>query len=312
MNRKKTKAGSACRRRQSKKLLNLNGVTLMQALLIMMMFPTLVPHTIIRDRLVVEAFTPTYSFQKNLKPVAKISRLSSSSDDQEYDDNNHNDNMESLVDQNKPLLSQRLTSLRAQILNEEMTQRPPNPNLEPVEFVKALLSSLMHTDHPLPDSGYRVLIRCSAPRWKEALRKSIGAPVGANEEDMVSALSGSMPRPNNQFGILVDSGDDWKEDHNDDDDEEDQCDNGDYNGSVVYGNYRLTFPRDVLDWEDGTCWLESQLRDPTSGELFAILGWNLIKREEDGAWIVEWLDWQDFRDAFRPGIGREEWSRICG
>lgn len=217
----------------------------------------------------------------------------------------HQDNSDSLVDQNQSLLSHRLTSLRAQILEEELLHRPPNPNLDAVEFVSSLLSSLMHTDHPLPDSGYRVLIRCSAPRWREALRKSIGAPPGANEELMVSALSRSMPRPNNQFGILVDSGDgSYKEGGNSEEEEEE--------GEDVYGSYRLSFPRDVLDWEDGTCWLESQLRDPESGELFAILGWNLIKREEDGAWIVEWLDWQDFRDAFRPGIGREEWSRICG
>ena len=276
----------------------------------MMMFPTPGPQTTMVGHSAVDAFTSAHSFRQKQAPLAKII-LAASSDNHE-DDNSLNDDMESMVDQNKFLLSQRLISLRAQILEEEMTQRPPNPNLEAVDFVKALLSSLMHTDHPLPDSGYRVLIRCSAPRWREAMRKSIGAPVGANEELMVSALSRSIPRPNNQFGILVDSGD-WKEGHNDDvvvDD--DECFDGDSNGSVVYGSYKLTFPRDVLDWEDGTCWLESQLRDPTSGELFAILGWNLIKREEDGAWIVEWLDWQDFRDAFRPGIGREEWIRICG
>ena len=254
------------------------------------------------------AFAPSHAPTLGTKTSLKSPALYASfyDDHQEHGNNNNNNDPESLVDQNHLLLSHRLTSLRAQILEEELMHRPPNPNLDAVEFVKSLLSSLMHTDHPLPDSGYRVLIRCSAPRWKEALRKSIGAPPGANEELMVSALSRSMPRPNNQFGILVDAGDGggeagWKEGSEEEEEEED-----------VYGSYRLSFPRDVLDWEDGTCWLESQLRDPDSGELFAILGWNLIKREEDGAWIVEWLDWQDFRDAFRPGIGREEWSRICG
>ena len=36
------------------------------------------------------------------------------------------------------------------------------------------------------------------------------------------------------------------------------------------------------------------------------------RREDDGAWLIDGIDWQDFRDDYRPGIGREEWERICG
>jgi hypothetical protein len=39
------------------------------------------------------------------------------------------------------------------------------------------------------------------------------------------------------------------------------------------------------------------------------------QQEEDSsssAWLVDGIDWQDFRERYRPGIGREEWERICG
>ena len=133
------------------------------------------------------AFVPSHSFLTSgiKKHICKRHGFYASFDD----DHQENNDPESLVDQDQSLLSHRLTSLRAQILEEELMHRPPNPHLDAIEFVKSLLSSLMHADHPLPDSGYRVLIRCSAPRWREALRKSIGAPPGANEELMVLALA---------------------------------------------------------------------------------------------------------------------------
>ena len=204
-------AFAICRKRQGGRLFSMSKILnfiAMKALVVfsMMMFPTPGPQTTMVGHSAVDAFTSAHSFRQKQAPLAKII-LAASSDNHE-DDNSLNDDMESMVDQNKFLLSQRLISLRAQILEEEMTQRPPNPNLEAVEFIKALLSSLMHTDHPLPDSCcYRFLILCSEPRRREALRNSIGTPVGANEELMVSSLSRSIPRPHNQFGILVDSGD---------------------------------------------------------------------------------------------------------
>jgi len=68
----------------------------------------------------------------------------------------------------------------------------------------------------------------------------------------------------------------------------------------------------ILDYLDGKCWLEAQLRDPkTAGKLWAMLGWSLIQNDQK-AWLIDCIDWQDFRDDFRPGIGREEWMRNCG
>lgn len=221
----------------------------------------------------------------------------------------------SLVDVYTPLLTKRLTKLRAQLLEEQM-KKPPNPNLDPVEVITLILqelnessngigdsnddnydnaSSKSSTSFVLPDSGFRTLIRSSTNGWKRALRKSIGAPNGATEEQLVSALSSAMSRPNNQYQILVCSVND-----NDDNDNDETK------------NYRLYFPGDVFEYDEGKAWVETQLRHAKSGKLLAILAWSLIQRESDGSWLVDWLDWQDFRDAFRPGIGREEWSRICG
>jgi hypothetical protein len=36
------------------------------------------------------------------------------------------------------------------------------------------------------------------------------------------------------------------------------------------------------------------------------------RQEDDGAWLIDGIDWQDFWDEYRPGIGREELERICG
>ena len=103
-----------------------------------------------------------------------------------------------------------------------------------------------------------------------------------------------MGRPHNQFAILVGEGED----------------------------YVLDFSAtDPLDFGDGTCWVECRLRDKYSGKLLVITGWDLICQQQrqrvgnagnfnDGSnevWMVDWIYWQDFRDEFRPGIGREEW-----
>ena len=74
----------------------------------------------------------------------------------------------------------------------------------------------------------------------------------------------------------------------------------------------VDFPFDTLDYYDGTAWLECRLRDEKSDTLFVVLGWSFKQRECDGAWLINGIDWQDFRETFRPGIGREEWERICG
>jgi hypothetical protein len=238
---------------------------------------------------------------------------------------NMNRNIPTIVDAYTPLLNKRLSKLRAHLL-EEQIQKPPNPSLNPIQVITLILqelheqnnvntssSSSLSSSFSMPESGFRTLIRSSTNIWKNALRKSVGAPNGATEEQLVSALSSAMSRPNNQYQILVGSDDD---DNNDDDNgNDDNNDNQNDNKHDKDGNdknYHLYFPGDVFEYDDGKAWVESQLRHPKTGKLLAILAWSLIQRESDGAWLIDWLDWQDFRDEYRPGIGREEWSRICG
>ena len=180
------------------------------------------------------------------------------------------------------VLQRRLHDMRRDVLEKELT-RPPNPSLGPIQFVTAILDSLLDADEPLPDSGLRLLLRSSTPPWRAQLRQSIGASSHVGEDVVASTLGAALSRPRNQFGILVGSED----------------------------GYRPTFPSDTLDFHDGTCWIECRLRSMDGDKLLVIMGWQL-QQGSDGAWLVDGLDWQDFRDAYRPGIGREEWMRICG
>mmetsp|Transcript_21416 Transcript_21416/g.43252 ORF Transcript_21416/g.43252 Transcript_21416/m.43252 type:complete len:289 (-) Transcript_21416:130-996(-) len=190
-----------------------------------------------------------------------------------------------LVDADMKLLRQLLKSQRVKVLDSQLC-RPPNARLNAVEFVKGILMALIEPDDPLPESGFRVLIRSSSSKWRRLIRSSVGAPVGADEDSIVCALAHAFLRPHNHFGILV--------------------------GAEDAEDFEITFPTDVVDFNDGKCWLECQLRERQSDELLVVIGWQLKRRKGDNAWLVDTIDWQDFRDGFRPGIGREEWLRICG
>jgi hypothetical protein len=197
----------------------------------------------------------------------------------------HSSNDDKNIDFSNDELFQRILQLRVLILEEEI-QRPPNPELSPQAFVTQILEALNEPDDPMPDSGFRLLLRASTRKWRNLLKMSIGAPADADDEVVIPALGAAIGRPKNQFGILVGA----------DDAEE----------------YTISFPSDILDFEDGTCWLECRLRGKETNELLVAMGWSLKRRKIDGAWVVDELDWQDFRDEYRPGIGREEWMRICG
>jgi len=153
-----------------------------------------------------------------------------------------------------------------------------------------------------------------------------------NNNIAVLALGEFLARPNQQFAILL-----GKEDRNYEiefpTDVVECSDDGNNNNE-----------RELV-------WLECRLRSSTEtnnnknsmnggGELLVVLGWTLCKVRKQGlptlqplllrggtfaneiensdddeqknGWHVHSLDWQDFRDAYRPGIGREEWERICG
>jgi hypothetical protein len=161
---------------------------------------------------------------------------------------------------------------------------PPNPDLSPHKFVANILQALFYNEDPLPDSGFRLLLRASTKSWRGMVHDAVGAPRNADQEVVASALGQAMARPNNQFGILVGEGE----------------------------RFVVAFPSEPLDYADGTCFVESRLRDSRNDRLFVIIGWELKQRPSDGAWLIDMIHWQDFREAFRPGIGREEWMRICG
>lgn len=159
--------------------------------------------------------------------------------------------------------------------------RPPNPFLGPVDVVSRLLDELRNSKK---FSGVSCLLETSSDSWRDMLRRSVGAPKETTIAQLAPTLETALARPNNQFAILM-----GVEDH----------------------NYVATFPTDPLEFED-TCWVECRLRSYDADELLVAMGWSLEKRPADGAWIVSSLDWQDFRKTYRPGIGREEWERICG
>jgi len=170
-------------------------------------------------------------------------------------------------------------------INAERINRPPSTTMTPKEVVTSILDSLLSPHDPLPYFGYEILYYTSCTdKWKETLRRSVGALDDTEEGLIYRALSTSLERIDTQFGILV----------------------GMAEETIV------DFPFDTLDYYDGTAWLECRLRDEQSDTLLVVLGWSFKQRECDGAWLVNGIDWQDFRETFRPGIGREEWERICG
>ena len=173
----------------------------------------------------------------------------------------------------------------AEALETEERRRPPNALLSPEETVKEILLGLRRPHYPQRYFGLIVLLRACTSEWRSFLCKSVAAPVNESDEAIAAALEAAMSRPNNQFRILLGLEDD---------------------------DYLIDFSTDALDYGDGTCWVECRLRANDTNELLVALGWSLVEDTKTQAWIVDGLDWQDFRDAYRPGIGREEWERICG
>ena len=196
-------------------------------------------------------------------------------DNETGDDDDNNNNIGWQV------LSERVMKLRLDVLEKEL-QMPPNPRLSACEFVQELLQRILHNEDPLPESGFRLLLRTATEDWKDALYESVGAPRTANEDVVASALGEAMGRKDNQYALLVGEADE---------------------------SYVATFPFEPLDYCDGTAWVECRLRDKKDNRLLVSTGWNL-RQNKEGAWMVAGIDWQDFRDKFRPGVGREEWMRL--
>lgn len=191
------------------------------------------------------------------------------------------------VDADMDLLMSRIRKMLVIERAENQLNRPPRNDLGPIEFVEEILSALSTPDYPLPDSGLGVLYRSSTREWRAKMRESIGAPKEAESSVVARALSNAISRERNQFGILVGA----------DDSEE----------------YDVSFPSDIVDHDDGFCFLECQLRSANDKSLLVATGWQLKRSKRlNGAWLIDRIDWQDFRNLYRPGIGREEWLRSVG
>lgn len=201
-------------------------------------------------------------------------------------------------------------------VQSEKLRRPPSNATyfqDPKNVITSILSGLLQPHAPIPLFGYEILYQSSTEHWQDVLRKSVGAPIGTETELIYRALSTSMERGgHNQFGILVGLGTDHHRNNvvdvaaaaaSSSETAEQSSNNNDY--------YTIEFPWDTLDYYDGTAWLECRLRDKFSDELLCVLGWSLEK-SSDGSWLIDGIDWQDFRERYRPGVGREEWERICG
>ena len=162
-------------------------------------------------------------------------------------------------------LQSRIDEMMAETLWEAQSKGPPNPELGPVEFVQAVLDALDHPDDPLPDSGFRTLIRSSSKKWREQTRRSIGAPPEASEDAIARGLSHAMGRPGSPFALMTDAASDG--------------------GCCVH----VAFPSDVLDFEDGTAWIECVFYRCVGINETPMLAtkWSLVQRESDGAWLID-------------------------
>uniref|UniRef100_A0A7R9WL39 Tim44-like domain-containing protein n=1 Tax=Pseudictyota dubia TaxID=2749911 RepID=A0A7R9WL39_9STRA len=177
------------------------------------------------------------------------------------------------VDNDSQLLQRLLATQRMKAM-EELMARPPNADFGPADLVKAVLSALLDSDEPLPDSGFRSLLRSSSPEWRNLVHCAVGAPGDAVEDQVARALSNAIGRPRNHYGILV--------------------------GADDADEYKITFPNDVVHFKDGTCKVECCLRGHRNNKLLVTMVWFLKRRKGDGAWLIDYIDWKDFRDGYRP------------
>jgi hypothetical protein len=83
----------------------------------------------------------------------------------------------------------------------------------------------------------------------------------------------------------------------------------------------LEFPTEPVERVDSDgialSWHEVELELRPEGGRFDSEGYTAAKLGWENEWSGEgWrtraISWHDFRPAFRPGIGQEEWPRICG
>ena len=81
--------------------------------------------------------------------------------------------------------------------------------------------------------------------------------------------------------------------------------NGQY--ALLREEYTADLDDDILVLDD-EAFLRVRLEDASDAHV--TLGWEL--RLQRGCWLTSRWHWHDFRPEFHPGIGEEEWTRICG
>jgi len=207
-----------------------------------------------------------------------------------YNNNDNNSNSDEGFDVNT--LEERIGKLRLKILEDDLL-RPPSAKLAPKDFVCSLLEGIFYNEDPRPDAGFMLLLRCSTDQWADKVLQSIGAPQNADLDVLAAALGTAIGRPNNQYAILVGGDDDQLLNQHGD------------------RTFYVSFPGDTLDFLDGTAWINVELRSKADNSLLVLTGWQLSQRP-DGAWLVDQIDWQDYREEYWPGIGREEWMPFEG
>jgi len=230
-----------------------------------------------------------------------------------------------------------------QLERQQHRRLPPCPQLGPQQVVQGILEELQATPwyydadllKPRPHPGVWTLWKASTTEWQQTMAAMVGAAASSNATssssaatsittataekrstvETVCALGRFLARPQQQFAILL--GNDLNQN---------------------YASFSVDFPTDVIEWSDDEAWLECRLRCSRTDELWVVLGWTLhrcavleaedttdsggsssrnnsnksMDTEEERAWYIHSFDWQDFRSEYRPGIGREEWERICG
>lgn len=241
-----------------------------------------------------------------------------------YSEHNNSSSIASNLDMNA--FQRRKQKLALQNRKQKWHQ-PPNPLLEnPIDFVEAILEVFKKRNSY--NDGALCLLQASTPSWRRLLFNSVGAPSDATDDQVSHTLQNALERPNNQFAILVNKIDEVVNDNG----------NGNGNGNDLSATSICSywdFPTDPFQFEEydnekdetiDFCFIESRLRSPKDDSLMVVVGWALQRRRRqsgynnnldtdddlDSFWLLDGIDWQDFRDEFRPGIGREEWERICG
>lgn len=157
----------------------------------------------------------------------------------------------------------------------------PDASFSPQEVIALTLRALQDNDSPQPNSGTALLRRFSSSDFAFA-----GEPHQANGRRLappeLTAFFAST-----QYNLLL----------------EPSC----------YSQW--SFPSETCSFDDSEAWQEIRFETLADGRgentLLAKLGWSLV-RDRDGCWLTDEVTWHDFRDSYRPGIGQEEWPRICG